>query len=156
LTSTAHGFLTRVARVCLLAALAAGSAACSSSSVGGDSSPTADLVSFDSTPLSTSEVISLLAGSTAEAETNVAWTGSALAAAWMSLTSQCQPRIGLAISRNDGATWTPPAIVPTPGGRRAEDPSVAIDSKGRVLVAWLGTAGGTDQHVFVAAAAPGT
>src|SRR5258708_6273670 len=89
-------------------------------------------------------------GSAFEAETTIAASRDGIVAAvWMALSSGCFPSIGYAISPHAG-TWSSAARMDAPGGRRSEDPSIAVDAQGSFYLAWLGTKGGTDMHIYVA------
>jgi hypothetical protein len=88
-----------------------------------------------------------------EAQTSVASDAKgAVVAAWIGFFADNTSAIGYAVSRDAGATFTPPAYVKSPGGRFAGSPAVAVDGKGRISLAWLGFRydfANPDEHIYL-------
>jgi hypothetical protein len=40
------------------------------------------------------------------------------------------------VSSRDGVTFTPPVVVPTLGSPKPSHPQIAVDAKGRIMIAW--------------------
>ncbi|MFO0756662.1 MAG: hypothetical protein U0359_09235 [Byssovorax sp.] len=89
-----------------------------------------------------------------EAQTALAADGKGSAVvAWIGFFADGSSSIGYAVSRDAGASWTKPAYVPSPGGRFASSPALAVDGQGRFSLAWLGfriDPQKPDEHVYLA------
>ena len=89
-----------------------------------------------------------------EAQTAVAASadGKSVVVSWIGFFADNTSAIGYAISRDAGATFTPPAYVSAPGGRLSSNPVIAADGQGRFFLAWLGfrvDSTGPDEHVYL-------
>lgn len=88
-----------------------------------------------------------------EAQTSVASDAKgAVVAAWIGFFADNTSAIGYAVSRDSGATFTPPAYVKSPGGRASSSPVVTVDSQGRFSLAWLGFTfdfNNPDEHIYL-------
>jgi hypothetical protein len=60
---------------------------------------------------------------------------------WPTVLKGAQGVIHYASSR-DGLTFTPPVVVPTLGSRKPSHPQIAVDAKGRIMIAWDEVVGG--------------
>jgi hypothetical protein len=73
-------------------------------------------------------------------------------AAWIGFFADNTSAIGYAVSRDAGATFTPPAYIKSPGGRAASSPVLAVDGQGRISLAWLGFTfdfNNPDEHIYL-------
>ncbi len=88
-----------------------------------------------------------------EAQTSVASDAKgAVVAAWIGFFADNTSGIGYAVSRDAGATFTPPVYIKSPGGRASSSPVVAVDGQGRFSLAWLGFTfdfNNPDEHVYL-------
>ena len=80
---------------------------------------------------------------------------------WVGVPALQAAFIGYAVSSDGGKTFPVVGTVPTPGGRLADHPTLAVDASDHVYLAWLGYVAGaggtrTDTHVYVAMAVPGS
>lgn len=95
-----------------------------------------------------------------EAQTSLAADAKGgVVAAWIGFFADNTSAIGYAISRDAGATFTPPAYVKSPGGRFAGSPVVAVDGQGRFSLAWLGfryDSANPDEHIYLSRLDPTT
>jgi hypothetical protein len=75
-----------------------------------------------------------------------------VAAVWIAFNADNTSSIGYALSHDGGGHWSAPKTISSPGGRLASNPVVAVDSKARFTLAWLGfriDANKPDEHVYV-------
>lgn len=89
-----------------------------------------------------------------EAQTSVAaTTDGSVVVAWIGFFADGTSAIGVAISRDGGQSFAPPAYVDSPGGRLTSNPVLAADADGHVYLAWLGFRAdfsAPDEHVYLA------
>ena len=87
-------------------------------------------------------------------------TNGLVALVWIDVAATGSSSIGYAFSRDDGATFAPPAVLASPGGAIASDPTVTVGADQSFSVAWVGyrvdsLGDPSDMHVYVARAMPG-
>ena len=137
------------------------SSSTTSSSSSSSSSSTSSSSSSSSTGGVTNPVISESSNSYMQAETSViAAPNGVVSVAWIDVNWQGESNIGYAFSENDGATFTAPSLITTPGGRVASDPVLAADAAGNLYVTWVGykiDGGGnpSSMRIYVSIALPG-
>ncbi len=126
----------------------------SSSASGTDGSSTSSTSSASGTGGGAGAPFTSIGAASYEAQTSVASDAKgAVVAAWIGFFADNTSGIGYAVSRDAGATFTPPAYVKAPGGRASGSPVVAVDGQGRISLAWLGftfDSMNPDEHVYLA------
>jgi len=135
-----------------------GSTSHSTSSAGGNGSGGAG-GTVDNTPLDVPGV-SKSSKTVEESEPFVAATSDGrIVVAWIGVAQTGVSTIAYAFSKDDGATWTPPADVQQPMNQVGSDPVMVADEKGDVFLGWLGYdyAGQfpTNMRLYVAKSGPG-
>lgn len=97
-----------------------------------------------------------------EAETHVATASNGfVAVAYIGLQRGGDSTNGYRFSKDDGATWEPPASLDSPNGQVASDPVLATDAAGNFYMTWIGFKFDNrgqpyDMHVWAAKAPAGT
>lgn len=107
-------------------------------------------------------IISTAAAHMEEAETHVATASNGfVAVAYIGLQKGGDSTNGYRFSKDDGATWEPPATLDAPNGQVASDPVLVTDTAGNFYMTFIGfkfNARGQpyDMHVYAAKAPAGT
>lgn len=82
----------------------------------------------------------------------VADTKGNIVAAWMAFGTDGSAVVGYAVSRDAGTNWTAPKTISAPDGRLSSNPTLAMDSKGRVALVWAGFRpdfNNPDEHIYL-------
>jgi hypothetical protein len=136
-----------------------GSTSLSTSSSGGNGTGGSG-GAVDPTPLD-APGISKSPASVEESEPFVAASSDGrIAVAWIGIAQTGISSITYAFSKDDGATWTPPAQVEQPNNLVGSDPVMVADEKGDIFLSWLGYdfAGQlpSNMRLYAAKSGPGT